>query len=141
MENAIPRSSKDELRNAVAKLRRSFFDEHPGIRRWNTRCLRWKHSAGNQISGTLPPPWSRSTLIAQGRASVSIQDEFRVDQFRNEVPYPGVVFDLVMRFVEKSGEPLVIIAIDSTMIVAHPKVAQNHSSRRVRWHDVSLSRS
>jgi hypothetical protein len=49
--------------------------------------------------------------------------EFRVNERRNLVPDPGIVLDLVVRFVENPGKKLIVVAIDLMVFVFHGKVA------------------
>ena len=47
----------------------------------------------------------------------------------------GVVLDLVVRLVEDSGKPSIIVEVDLIGCVLHVKVSQDCGSCRVRWND------
>lgn len=56
---------------------------------------------------------------------VILIQKFRINERHNLIPDVRIVFDLVVRFIENSGEPVVVVAADVLVPVSHVKVTQN----------------
>ena len=63
----------------------------------------------------------------------------RIDKRRNFVPYPGIVFDFVMRLVESSRNPWAVSIVDSFAFERHSGIHENLSPRTVLGDDLRSS--
>ena len=51
--------------------------------------------------------------------------EFTVNKRRNPIPDVRIVLDLVVGFIEKTGQPTIIVTADVFVFVHHVKVAED----------------
>jgi hypothetical protein len=61
--------------------------------------------------------------------------EFRINERHDLVPDERVVLDLVVGFIENSGEPAIVVALDFFGFVSHMKIVEDACSFGVLGND------